>query len=136
MTLALETDEVAAMGAAIDHRVNLAVLAAGDDDRRLAEKRRLVVARVGQLVGQDEELPSGAEKQSVQLGAVDVGIGKDAVGDPRIAFLRPGENMLVHRLILPSGQGGKAHSIMKPGVIDGPAPLLGPADDVGEAMIP
>ena len=33
------------MGAAVEHRVDLAVLAAGDDDRRLAEKGRLVVAR-------------------------------------------------------------------------------------------
>ena len=58
----LQADEIAAMGAAVDHRMDLAVLAARDDDRRLAEKRRLVVARLGQFVGEAEILPGGAEK--------------------------------------------------------------------------
>jgi len=47
MAAPLETDEVAAVGAAVDHRVDLAVLPAGDDDRGLAEKGRQVIPGCG-----------------------------------------------------------------------------------------
>ena len=36
----LQTDEITAMGAAIDHRMDLAILTARNDDRGLTEKRR------------------------------------------------------------------------------------------------
>ena len=96
VALALQADEIAAMGAAVEHRMDLAVLAAGDDDRGLAEKGRLVVAGLGQLVGEREVLPARAEKDAVELGLVDVGVGKHPVRDPRIALLRPGERVLIH----------------------------------------
>src|SRR5439155_6279854 len=85
----LQADEVAPMGAAVDHRADLAVLAAGHDDRRLAEKGRLVVAGLGKLVGQREVLPSRPEKDAVALGAVDLGVGELPVLHLRIFLFRP-----------------------------------------------
>ena len=58
----LQADEVAAMGAAVEHRVDLAVLAAGDDDRRLAEEGGLVVAGLGQFVGERRGIASSARE--------------------------------------------------------------------------
>jgi hypothetical protein len=84
------------MGAAIDHCVDFAVFAAGNDNRRLAEERRLVVARVWQLVRQRQELPSRAEEQLAELRLIDALVGEDAVGNPCIAFFRPGNGVLVH----------------------------------------
>src|SRR5439155_21231109 len=79
------------------HRVELAVLAARDDDRRLADKCRLVVADFGQFVGEREILPARPEKDALQFGPVDVGVGKDAVGHPRIALFWPFERSERHR---------------------------------------
>src|SRR5215472_16949687 len=52
MAASLQTNEVAAMSAAVDHRVDLTVIAAGDDDRRFAEKGRQVIARLRQFAGE------------------------------------------------------------------------------------
>src|ERR1700730_7002334 len=82
------------MGAAVDHRVDLAVLAAGYDDRRLAEEGRLVVARFGELVGQREILPGRPEKHAVAFGPKDLRVGKHPVRHPRIALFRPFERRL------------------------------------------
>ena len=94
MAAALQADEVAAMGAAIDHRVDLAVLPAGDDDRRLAEEGRQVVARLRQFAGEREKLPGRPEKDPAELGAVDVGVGEHPIRHPRVAFGRPFERRL------------------------------------------
>src|SRR5207247_1928143 len=89
MPAPLETDEIAAMGAAVDHRVDLAVLPAGDDDRRLAEKGRQVIAGLRQLPGECEILPGRPEKDPAEFGTIDLGIGEHPIGDAGIAFGRP-----------------------------------------------
>ncbi len=58
MAAPFQTDEVAAVGAAVEHRMNLAVMSAGDDDRSLAKKGRQIVARFGQFSGEGQKLPS------------------------------------------------------------------------------
>src|SRR4051794_2429011 len=93
-----QADEIAAMGAAVDHRMDVAVLPARDDDRGLAEKTGLVVARFGQLVGEAEILPARAEKDPVAFGAVDFGVCEDLVRDARVPLFRPFERVLIHRL--------------------------------------
>src|SRR5712691_9027710 len=94
MATLFQADQIAAMGAAVDHRVDFAVLAADDDDRGLAEKGRPVIAGLGQLVGQREVLPARPEKDAVELGMVDFRVGKHPVGDPRITLFRPFERLL------------------------------------------
>src|SRR5215475_5887436 len=89
MAASLQADEVAAMSAAVNHRVDLAVVPAGDDDRRLPEKRRQVVAGLRQLAAECEVLPGGPEKDAVKLGAIDVGIGEHPVRHACVAFGRP-----------------------------------------------
>src|SRR5215471_10899332 len=74
MAAPLQADEIAAMGAAIDHRMDLAVLAAGDHDRRLAQESRQVIARLRQLAGERQILPSRPEKDAGELRAVNLGI--------------------------------------------------------------
>src|SRR6266436_4371234 len=100
MAAPLETNEIAAMGAAVDHRVDLAVLSAGDDDRRLAEKGRQIIPRLRQLAGKREILPGRPEKDPPELGAIDLGIGEHPVWNAGIAFGRPLEfglrDLLLH----------------------------------------
>src|SRR5947207_13091645 len=82
------------MRATVNYRMDLAVLTTGDDDRRLAEKGRLVIARVRQFVVEREVLPGRPEKDAVALGAVDLRIGEHPVRHPRIALFRPFERRL------------------------------------------
>jgi hypothetical protein len=89
MAAPLQADEVAAMGAAVQHGMDFAVTPAGHDDRGLAEKARQIVARLGQLAGQRQKLPGRAEKDARQLLAIDSGIGKHAVGNTGIPLGRP-----------------------------------------------
>src|SRR5205814_1497586 len=118
------------MRATVDHRMDLAVLTTGDDDRRLAEKGRLVIARVRQFVIEREVLPGRPEKDAVALGAVDLRIGEHPVRHPRIALFRPFERRL-ERLGHADLQGSErrrrcpdlppgrqSYSIMKTPIID------------------
>ena len=89
------------MGAAVQHGMDSAVIAAGDDDRRLAEKRRQIVARLRQFPGQGQELPGRAEEDVRKFGPIDVRVGKHPVGNPRIPLGRPLQLCLVpHRSLL------------------------------------
>src|SRR5436305_10988756 len=121
------------MRATVDQRMDLAVLTAGDDDRRLAEKGRLVIARVRQFVVEREVLPGRPEKDAVALGAIDLRIGEHPVRHPRIALFRPFERRLERlghadlqgrqgrwrRPGLPRGR--QRYSIIKTPTIDGAA---------------
>jgi len=84
------------MGAAVDQRMDFAVMPAGDDNRRLAEKCRQIVARLRQFAGERQILPGWPEKDPAELGLIDVGIAEHAVGHPRGAFGRP-IDLLLHR---------------------------------------
>ena len=61
----LEADEVAPMGAAVQHGMDFAIMPAGHDDRGLAEKGREIVAWHRQLAGQRRETARWPEKDSV-----------------------------------------------------------------------
>ena len=89
MPAPLQADEIAAMGAAVDHRMQRPVIAAGDDDRRLAEKGRQIVAGLGQFAGKRQKLPGRPEKDPGQLLAVDLRVGKHPVGDAGVALGGP-----------------------------------------------
>jgi hypothetical protein len=67
----------------------------GDDDRRLAEKGRQVVARLRQFAGQRQVLPGRPEKDPTELGAIDVGVGEHPIRHARVAFGRP-LDLLLH----------------------------------------
>jgi len=108
MAAPLEANEVAAMGTAVDHRMDLAVMPAGDDDRRLAEEGRQVIARLRQLAGECEILPGRPEKEPAELGAIDVGIGEHPIRYPRIAFGWPLESGPLDLLHFPSSFCGFA----------------------------
>ena len=78
------------MGAAIDHRVDRAVGAAGHDDRDLADRRRDPVAGVGDLAGQAQIAPGRPLEDALLLQPVLLGVGvkpkrhlADAVRRPR-----------------------------------------------------
>ncbi len=94
MAAPLEANEVAAMGAAVDHCMDLAVLPSGDDDRGLAEKGRQVVTRLGEFAGECEILPGRPEKDPAELGAVDLRIRKHPVRNARIALGRPFDRLI------------------------------------------
>src|SRR5262249_7887318 len=96
MAAPFQTHQIAAMGAAVNHRVDLAVLRARNDDRRLAEKGRQVVARLRQLAGERQILPGRAEKDPAELCLIDLGVAEHPVRHARIAFGRPFE-LLLHR---------------------------------------
>ena len=96
MAASLEANEVAAMGTAVDHRMDFTVMPAGDDDRRLAHKGRQIITRLRQLAGERQILPGRPEKDPAELGLIDVGIAEHAVGHPRGAFGRP-IDLLLHR---------------------------------------
>ena len=68
MAAVFQADEIAPMRAAVEHGVDLAVVAAGDDDRRLDEKGSLVIPRLGELAGQRQVLPARSEKDALKLG--------------------------------------------------------------------
>jgi len=86
---ALQADEVAAMGAAVQHGMDLPVMPACDDDWGLAQKSRQIVAWREQFAGQGQKLPGRPEKDAGQLPAIDLRIGKHPVGDAGVAFGRP-----------------------------------------------
>ena len=89
MAASLQTNEITAMGAAVDHCVNFAVIAASDDDRCLAEKGGQVIPRLRQLAGECQILPGRPQKDSIELGVVDLRIGEHPIGHPRIALGGP-----------------------------------------------
>src|SRR5262249_52517674 len=91
MAAPLQADEITAMSAAIDHRVDLAVLAAGDDNRSLAEKSRQVIARLRQLSGQDEILQIRPKEDAGKLLVLNLPIRKYPIWDAGIALGRPPE---------------------------------------------
>src|SRR5690348_6876614 len=93
------------MSAAVDHCMDLAVLTAGNDDRRLAEECRFVIARFGQFVLEREILPGRTEEDAVALSAVNLRVGKHPVRHSCIAFLRPFERLqpLRHADLLQAG---------------------------------
>jgi hypothetical protein len=73
----------APMRAAVDERVQRAGFVAGDDDRRIAEKRCLEIAGPRQFRRQGDEIPVRAGEDFLLLAPVDIGVGKEPIWDPR-----------------------------------------------------
>jgi hypothetical protein len=96
----------AAVGAAVHQHVELAVGIAGDDDRRVADERGLVVAGLGQLGGQRHVVPGSAAEDALLFELVDGRVLVDAVRHTGVALLGPdqvqggGRGRCVHDVLL------------------------------------
>ena len=75
-----QADQRAAMRAAVLEGAQLAVFGARDDDRHAADEGGAVVADVGELGLQAEEVPDRAFEDALLLGAQHVVLGVDPVG--------------------------------------------------------
>ena len=73
----------AAMRAAILERVDRARLLAHQHDRRVADRRRLEIAVVGDLAGERGVVPRLAAEDAFLFARVDVGVGVPAVRNAR-----------------------------------------------------
>jgi hypothetical protein len=80
----------AAMGATIDEGMQAAVLGAADDDRRVADERRLEVVRVRDLRFQRDVVPDRAAKDGLPFA---------------IEHVASGEHVERHAAAVPSGPG-------------------------------
>ena len=79
---ALTANHGAAMRAPVEHDMQAAILVARDDDGRVADERRLVVARFRHLGFQGDEIPGGAAKETLLLRLVIRLVSEDRVGNP------------------------------------------------------
>ena len=99
---ALEAQQVAAMGAAVDEGVDRAGGVAHDDDGRFADGGGDVVAGLREFDGEAEVVPGGAFEQALLLAGVLGGVGVEAEGDLADAVGGPGDMGF-------RGQGGLGH---------------------------
>ena len=88
---ALQAQQVAAMGAAVDEGVDRAGRVAHDDDRGLADGGRDVVAGFGEFHREAEVVPGGSLEQALLLALVLRGVGIDPEGHLADAVRRPGD---------------------------------------------
>jgi len=73
--LARQAQQVAAVGAAVDERVDRTIRRAGDDDRDLTDRRRDPVAGVRYLAGKAQIAPARALEEALLFEPVLLGIG-------------------------------------------------------------
>ena len=88
---ALDAQQVAAMGAAVDEGVDRAGRVAHDDDRGLADRGGDVVARFGEFHREAEVVPGGSLEQALLLALVLRLVGIDPEGHLADAVRRPGD---------------------------------------------
>ena len=86
---ALDAQQVAAMGAAVDKGVDLAVIAAGHDDCGLADRRRDPIARIRDLGGEAQIAPGRPLEDPLLLQPVLLGIGVEPERDLGKPVRRP-----------------------------------------------
>ena len=79
IVLLLETDQRSLVGAAVDHRVDLAVMIPRHDHRRLTDRRRAVVAGFRNLDLEAKKVPGPPPEDLFLLQLVDFRIGKETV---------------------------------------------------------
>src|SRR5215472_4761722 len=77
------------MRAAIDHRVDPAFVVSRDDDRGLANRRCDIIAWIGNLGCETEEIPGRALEDPLLLDLVLLGIGVEPERDLGEAVRRP-----------------------------------------------
>ena len=85
----LQADQRALVRAAIDHRMDRAVLVARHDDRHFADCGEAPVARIGNLDLQAEEIPDRPAEQPLLFLGIDRGIREHAERHARHAVPRP-----------------------------------------------
>ena len=88
---AFDAQQVAAMGAAVDERVDRAGRIAHDDDRGFTDGGRDIVTRFGEFHRETEVVPGGAFEQALLLVRVLVGVGVEPEGHLADAVRRPGD---------------------------------------------
>src|SRR5262252_1744801 len=93
---AAELFHIAALRAAIDHRVDPAFVVSRDDDRGLANRRCDIIAWIGNLGCETEEIPGRALEDPLLLDLVLLGIGVEPERDLGEAVRRPRNS--THRL--------------------------------------
>ena len=76
----LQADKRALVRAAIDHRMDRAVLVAGDNDRHFPDRREPPVAGIGNLDLQAEKIPDRSAEQQPLLARIDFRVGEQAEG--------------------------------------------------------
>ena len=105
---ALQAQQVAAMGAAVDEGVDRAGRVAHDDHRGLADRGGDVVAGFGEFDREAEVVPGGALEQALLLAVVLVRVGIDPERHLADAVRRPGDAGF-------RGQTGLGHGRAPPG---------------------
>ncbi len=87
----LQAHQGALMGAAVDHGVKSAVLVAGDDDRYLADRGGLVVARIRDVDVETKIVPDRPPEDAFLLELVNLLIRKQPERHARDPFFGPAE---------------------------------------------
>src|SRR5262249_23597335 len=80
VTGAVEAKERAAMGAAILEGAEAAVPVACDNDRHVADEGRAVIAGIGNLDLEAEEIPGCAHEELLALADIEFGVAIERVG--------------------------------------------------------
>jgi hypothetical protein len=94
MAAFFETQQIAAMGAAVDESVDLAGIVAGDDDRGLADGRRDPVARLRDCRREAQKAPGRTLEDPLDFAPVLRGIGIEPERDLAQTVRRPGDGLL------------------------------------------
>ena len=92
IVLLLEAHQRALVSAAVDHRMDLALMVPGHDDWRFADHRCAIVARLRDFDVQTKIIPGTPPENPLLLQLVDFRIGKETLGPTRDAFVGPYEN--------------------------------------------
>jgi hypothetical protein len=85
----LQAQQVAAMRAAIDDGVDVAVVVARDDDRGLADRCCDIIARIRNFRGQAQEIPGRTFEDPLLFDLVLLGVGVEPEGDLGQTVRRP-----------------------------------------------
>src|SRR5215212_2507109 len=120
------------MGATVDEGVDLAVRAARDDDRNLADRRRHPVSGIGDFTGEAQITPGRPLEDALLLDPVLLGIGikaerdlADPVRRPRDGTIRPDILHRHRRLSQPRRIAGRHYAPEPPWRPDRPRPGYG-----------
>ena len=89
IVLLLEAHQRALVSAAVDHRMDLALMVPGHDDWRFADHRCAIVACLRNFHVQTKIIPGTPPENPLLLQLVDFRIGKETIGCARDAFGGP-----------------------------------------------
>jgi len=89
----LQADQRTLVGAAVDHRVDLAFLVARHDHRGLADAGQLEVARLLHVELETKEIPHRPVEDARLLERIDLRVGEQSIGNLGYAAFRPDEGL-------------------------------------------